>query len=36
MANDINVNEFKLKDPIKNIQDGLRSPLKEPIQDSTP
>ena len=36
MANDINVNEFKLKDPIQNIQDGLRSPLRQPVQDSTP
>jgi hypothetical protein len=32
MANDFNVNEFKLKDPVRNIEDGLQ----EPIKDSTP
>ena len=32
MANDINVNEFKLRDPVRNIQDGL----KEPVTDATP
>lgn len=32
MANDFNVNEFKLKDPVRNIGDGLQ----EPIKDSTP
>ena len=32
MANDFNLNEFKLKDPVSNIQDGL----KEPVKDSTP
>jgi len=36
MAHDLNVNEFKLKDPIQNIPDGLRSPLRQPVQDSTP
>ena len=32
MANDFNVNEFKLKDPVRAIPDGL----KEPIKDATP
>ena len=32
MANDFNVNEFKLKDPVRSIPDGL----KEPVKDSTP
>ena len=32
MANDFNLNEFKLKDPVSNIQDGLQ----EPVKDSTP
>jgi hypothetical protein len=32
MANDFNLNEFKLKDPVRNIGDGLQ----EPIKDSTP
>ena len=32
MANDFNINEFKLKDPVRNIGDGLQ----EPIKDSTP
>ena len=32
MANDLNVNEFKLKDPVRNIPDGL----KEPVTDATP
>jgi len=32
MANDLNVNEFKLKDPVRSIPDGL----KEPVTDSTP
>jgi hypothetical protein len=32
MANDLNVNEFKLRDPVRNIPDGL----KEPVKDSTP
>ena len=32
MANDINVNEFKLRDPVRSIPDGL----KEPVIDSTP
>ena len=32
MANDINVNEFKLRDPVRNIPDGL----KEPVTDATP
>jgi hypothetical protein len=32
MANDFNLNEFKLKDPVNNIQDGLQ----EPVKDSTP
>jgi len=32
MANDFNLNEFKLKDPVRNIQDGL----KDPIKDRTP
>jgi hypothetical protein len=32
MANDFNLNEFKLKDPVRNIEDGLQ----EPIKDSTP
>ena len=32
MAHDLNVNEFKLKDPVRSIPDGLR----EPVTDSTP
>jgi len=32
MANDINVNEFKLRDPVRSIPDGL----KEPVKDATP
>ena len=32
MANDFNLEEFKLKDPVSNINDGL----KEPVKDSTP
>jgi hypothetical protein len=32
VANDFNLNEFKLKDPVRNIEDGLQ----EPIKDSTP
>ena len=32
MANDFNINEFKLKDPVSNINDGL----KEPVRDGTP
>ena len=32
MANDYDVNEFKLKDPVRSIPDGL----KEPVKDSTP
>ena len=32
MANDFNINEFKLKDPVSNINDGL----KEPVKDGTP
>jgi len=32
MAHDLNVNEFQLKDPVRNIPDGL----KEPVTDSTP
>ena len=32
MANDFNLNEFKLKDPVRSIPDGL----KEPIKDATP
>jgi len=32
VANDFNLNEFKLKDPVSNIQDGLQ----EPVKDSTP
>ena len=32
MANDFNLEEFKLKDPVRNINDGLQ----EPIKDSTP
>jgi len=32
MAHDLNVNEFKLKDPVRNIPDGL----KEPVTDATP
>jgi hypothetical protein len=32
VANDFNLEEFKLKDPVSNIDDGL----KEPVKDSTP
>ena len=32
MANDFNINEFKLRDPVRSIPDGL----KEPIKDKTP
>ena len=32
MANDFNVNEFKLKDPVRSIPDGM----KDPVQDKTP
>jgi hypothetical protein len=32
VANDFNLEEFKLKDPVSNINDGL----KEPVKDSTP
>ena len=32
MANDFNLNEFKLKDPVNSINDGL----KEPVKDGTP
>jgi len=32
VANDFNINEFKLKDPVSNINDGL----KEPVRDGTP
>ena len=32
MAHDLNVNEFKLKDPVRSIPDGL----KEPVKDATP
>jgi len=29
VANDFNLNEFKLKDPVRNIQDGLNDPIKD-------
>ena len=32
MANDFNLEEFKLKDPVSNINDGLN----EPVKDNTP
>ena len=32
MANDFNLNEFKLKDPVRSIPDGLQ----EPVKDATP
>ena len=30
MANDIQLNEFKLRDPVTSLPDGLREPLKKP------
>ena len=30
MANDIQLNEFKLKDPVTSLPDGLREPLQKP------
>ena len=29
MANDFNVNEFKLKDPVRSVPDGLQDPVKD-------
>ena len=29
MANDFDVNEFKLKDPVRSIPDGLQDPVKD-------
>ena len=33
MANDINVNEFKLRDPVRNIPDGLSVKGAESISE---
>ena len=30
MANDIQLNEFKLKDPVTSLPDGLKEPLQQP------
>ena len=30
MANDIQLNEFKLRDPVTSLPDGLQEPLQKP------
>ena len=34
--NDFHLEEFKLKDPVKGLSDGVKDPLQQEIQDKTP
>jgi len=36
MRNDIRFNDPRLKDPLKDFNDGFNQPLQEPVQDKTP